>query len=620
MDEMTFDALVIGSGAAGLAAACRLKEGGCRRVAVLTEDKNGGVSLNAGSDKQTYYKLGLGDGADSVRRMAEDLFACGACDGDNALAEAALSVRCFMYLTELDVPFPCSEYGEYIGYKTDHDPAARASSAGPLTSRFMAEALAKHAQALGVTLLDGLYVFKILTDEAGVCGVCALIKNGDFSVLQAPDVILATGGPAGVYADTVYPAGHTGSTALALFAVAGLQNMGEWQYGLATVAPRWNVSGSYMQVLPRFVSVDETGTEREFLTDYFPTVRDALNAVFLKGYQWPFDAAKAESGSSRVDLAVYNETVRLGRRVSLDYTRNPFGMDTLDLSLLNDEAATYLQKGGACSGTPYERLAAMNEPAVELYRSKGLDLAKNRARIALSAQHCNGGISVDACWQTDIPGLYAVGECAGTHGVRRPGGSALNAGQVGALRAAQSINTKKRVCNAAGFASAAAKAQTEHEAFLASVIKPTGNTRDLTRELQRRFSDVAAAVRDTEAFLPAADRLDLFLRDFTDTVTIENRTQAADAYRLRDTAAVQRAMLESMIADARTLGCSRGGAVCLAGGQMLPFRAKDTDRICTVRLEGGRYVASRRPVRPIPPEEQSFELMWKRFRERTVTE
>ena len=34
---------------------------------------------------------------------------------------------------------------------------------------------------------------------------------------------------------------------------------------MASVDFRWNVSGSFMQVIPRFVSVDKNGKEREFL-------------------------------------------------------------------------------------------------------------------------------------------------------------------------------------------------------------------------------------------------------------------------------------------------------------------------------------------------------------------
>lgn len=57
----------------------------------------------------------------------------------------------------------------------------------------------------------------------------------------------------------------------------------------------------------------------------------------------------------------------------------------------------------------------------------------------MAAQHTNGGLAVDENWETNIKGLYAVGEAAGTFGTYRPGGTALNAAQVGALRAAEHI-------------------------------------------------------------------------------------------------------------------------------------------------------------------------------------
>ncbi|MBQ8648545.1 MAG: oxidoreductase, partial [Clostridia bacterium] len=70
----------------------------------VTEAVGCGTSRNTGSDKQTYYKLGLGgDSPDSVAKMAENLFSCGSVDGDNALCEAALSVRSFLNLCELGV-------------------------------------------------------------------------------------------------------------------------------------------------------------------------------------------------------------------------------------------------------------------------------------------------------------------------------------------------------------------------------------------------------------------------------------------------------------------------------------------------------------------------------------
>ncbi|MBR5632527.1 MAG: FAD-binding protein, partial [Clostridia bacterium] len=167
-----YHTLIIGTGCAGYNAALRLHRLGVRDIAIITEGRYMGTSRNTGSDKQTYYKLSLagGDG-DSVREMAQTLYDGGAVMGEHAMAEAAYSVRAFMNLVELGVPFPCNEYGEYAGYKTDHDPRCRATSCGPLTSKYMTEALERAVMDAGVEIIDLQRVIKILTKNGAVTGV-----------------------------------------------------------------------------------------------------------------------------------------------------------------------------------------------------------------------------------------------------------------------------------------------------------------------------------------------------------------------------------------------------------------------------------------------------------------
>ena len=577
MKIRSFDAIVVGTGAAGYNCANRLKQLG-KNVVIVTEGVNSGTSRNTGSDKQTYYKLNLaGSSADSVRNMASDLFAGGSMDGDNALCEAALSGRCFLNLCELGVPFPTNRYGEFVGYKTDHDPYARATSAGPLTSKFMTEALQKQAQALGVPVLDGYYATDILKHDGKVCGLVCLHK-GKLVALRSNFVVLATGGPAGIYENVVYPVGHTGSTGLALRAGAKGQNLSLWQYGLASVAPRWNVSGTYMQVLPRFVSVDDNGTEHEFLLEHYGDAYKALSMVFLKGYQWPYDPRKAKDGSSVIDLLVHEQCVKYGRRVYLDFTKNPFGLETVEFEKLSPEAYSYLEKAEACFGTPIERLQKMNTPAIELYRSKGVDISKEYLQIALCAQHCNGGIGVDLWWQTEVPGLFCVGECAGTHGIARPGGSALNAGQVGSLRAAQYIAKQpEQPVSAADFAAAA---QWVHYAPKTGV----DFEKKLT-EARCRMSACAGAVRDMAAMEKALEETKKELETIIWTADIQS-------LRLRDALVTQLAALTDMLQ-----------------GDPDPKLVRQT------AVSGSRCQCTARPVRPLPEDNDVFETVWRQYRE-----
>ncbi len=619
-----YDVIVVGTGAAGYQAACRLTRDGRKKTAMVTEGVRRGTSRNTGSDKQTYYKLGLGgSAADSVRQMAADLFAGGSVDGDNALCEAALSARCFLNLCELGVPFPVNRYGEYVGYKTDHDPYARATSAGPLTSKFMTEALEKQAAALQIPIYDGLLAVEILKSGGEVCGLlCVDTKTGETVCFRCTDVVLATGGPAGIYADSVYPESQCGSSGLALAAGAAMQNLTEWQFGLASVAPRWNVSGTYMQVLPRLVSRDETGQEREFLLEYFSDPYKALSMLFLKGYQWPFDSWKALHGSSVIDLLVYRETVLRHRRVYLDYRTNPFGLETLDFSRLSPEAADYLRRADACFGTPLARLERMNHPAVELYRSKGVCLEAEMLEIALCAQHHNGGISVDHWWRTRVPGLFAAGECAGTHGVTRPGGSALNAGQVGALRAAQRISAETRQPMAEdAFRAVASAAEKRLEARF-----PVGPGADCAVRLaaaRRRMSDCGGAIRDDARMKQALAEL---LAELEVPIAIPGPAERALACRLYDTLLVQAAVLTAMTDFGDTADGTRGSALYtdsrgeLAPGMPELFRFRQEsgasrNQIQQVTRTDRGFCVIWRPVRPIPPEDDVFETVWRRYRE-----
>ncbi len=621
-----YDAIVVGTGAAGYNAACRLKEDGKKSVAIVTEGVNVGTSRNTGSDKQTYYKLGLsGEQADSVRKMAGDLFAGGSVDGDNALCEAALSARCFLHLCELGVPFPVNRYGEYVGYKTDHDPFERATSAGPLTSKFMTECLEREAKRLEVPVFDHLLAVEVLKEENGVCGLlCLDTEKGTFVLFRTPNVVLATGGPAGIYADSVYPACHTGTSSLALEAGASLQNMTEWQYGLASVSPRWNVSGTYMQVLPRFVSVDDKGVEHDFLADYFSDRYEALSAVFLKGYQWPFDSRKVLHGSSVIDLLVYRERVLKRRRVFLDFTKNPFGLTEIDFERLSPEAFSYLQRAEACFGTPIERLQAMNAPAVELYAEKGVDISKTPLEIALCAQHNNGGIAVDKWWQTSVCGLFAAGECAGTHGVARPGGSALNAGQVGSLRAAQYISESNRTVTEETFEKVAKEVLARHSAFCENALKNNNNVREKTAACTRRMSDFGGAIREPSSLRSALQETEREKNSLS-SVGVDGKKSLSELYKLKDILCVQCAVLAAFLDFSEKVKGARGSALYydergeLREGLDECFRfllaSGTTGKVQEVRMEEGKFVTSWRDVRPIPNGGDVFETVWRQYRE-----
>ncbi len=632
---LALDTAVIGSGSAGFNAADWLYDLGRRDIALLTEGVNMGTSRNAGSDKQTYYKLSLAsDGVDSVRQMALDLTEGGRVNGDTALAEAANSIRCFIKLANLGVPFPTNEYGEYVGYKTDHDPRQRATSAGPLTSRYMTQCLEASVKKKGLCILDGYMVFKLLVCNNHIEGLLCLNKNNldapsmGLTIIRARQVILATGGPAGCYFDSVYPVSQTGMTGMALEAGAAASNLDQWQYGLASTKFRWNVSGTYQQVLPRYISVDKNGKEREFLPDYFENPYKALDMVFLKGYQWPFHAAKIHA-SSRIDLLVHHEIHNLGHRVYLDFCQDPACLKD-GFNRLEPETFHYLKSSGALEPTPIKRLERMNPQAIALYKSQGIDLYKEPLEIAVCAQHNNGGLEVDCNWETSIQGLYAAGEAAGTFGPQRPGGSALNSGQVGSMRAAQHIayTTSPAPAITEEFKDKAIQEmKTLLKQLTGSATKakaPFSIIMDKRMEMQKKMSLHAAHIRDYKKFAALEQELKEALESLFESTPLPG--ELPELLKTRDIFMTQLAILSAMkkaAKDSGTAGCAlvieKAGEQPATGPDFTcrPGVAKDSHKILRTCMNGRNYTSEYIPPREMPSPDNWFENVWAKYRQRT---
>lgn len=668
--------VIVGSGAAGLNAAVSLYKEGREDIAIVTEGRMMGTSRNTGSDKQTYYKLTTCSGEpDSVRQMAQTLFDGGAMDGDLALTEAALSARGFFHLADIGVLFPHNGAGEYIGYKTDHDPFRRGTSAGPLTSRFMTEALWREAERFGITVFDGYQVIEILTERLegnggsgadsegsaygeggadsegsavtdGNCrarGILALnIREAEaerqFVVFSAENIVYATGGEAGMYDTSVYPVSQTGGMGTALRAGARGKNLTESQFGIASTKFRWNLSGTYQQVIPRYISTEADGTgEREFLDEYFDSPEHMLYAIFLKGYQWPFDPRKtADYGSSLIDILVYQETAMKGRRVFLDYRRNPSCSEKggrFQTSLLHPEAYSYLESSGGLQETPIERLEHMNPAAIELYRSHGIDLYREMLEIAVCAQHNNGGLAGSGWWESNLKHLFPVGEVNGSHGVYRPGGSALNSGQVGSMRAAEFI---AGCCDGQPLGQKEMEKRCEGQirSAIEFGIRALGRQENLLdvkkerRELGIRMSRYGAHIRSLEGIRTAlgGNRIQ---RQRVEASGIGSPAELKHYYRLRDLLASQKAYLEAMEDYIERGGRSRGSYLVydehgskpsdnlpecfrsLLEGQELAGMIQELE----YHEDGSRLVW--RKVRPIPEDDCWFEAVWKRYREKS---
>ncbi len=614
------------------------------RMAVVTRGRRLGASRMSGSDKQTYYKMGTSPRVpDTAHDFAETLTAFGCCHGDLALVEGNCSLRQFYHLVAAGVPFPHDPEGAFLGYKTDHDPYERATSAGPKTSRFMAECLEAKVNEAGVPIYDQHEVLQLIRQDDRIVAMLTIDRARmdeetlGLTLFEAENFVLAAGGPGDLYESTVYPAGQVGLHGQAFAAGLAANNLTESQYGLASIKHRWNVSGTYMQALPRIYStaVDGVSDEQDFLLDYFSAPSRMATCIFLKGYQWPFDAERIDDEqSSLIDMAVHRETIGRGRRVFMDFRRNPTGFD---LGELDEEARLYLERTGATQTLPIERLAHMNQPAIDLYAEHRIDLHSEPLEIAVCAQHQNGGFVVDKWWQSTLKHTFVIGEMAGTHGVKRPGGTALNAGQTGALRTAEFI---ANVYDPALPEAVDVAAEVEATVQKLRCWQAGGGAKpaDVLSAIRKRMTRYAAHIRDAQEISAAVASA---LRDWQALVT--NGFAAPDTKVLCEAVNAESmalAHVAHLVAVEDLLlhgGGSRGSYIVLdTAGAPLPevLRSASGDLPCRrpenaslqntiqeIAYERGvdkLFTAKHIAVRPIPSRNLAFEPAWTAYREKKI--
>ncbi len=644
-----YNTVIVGAGAAGLNAAVHLYEfftqkgidDAQNKIAIITAGIALGASKMSGSDKQTYYKMGTSpDVADSAESFAKSLTAAGCCHGDLAIAEAIGSLREFYHLVELGVSFPHDAAGSFLGYKTDHDPYERATSAGPLTSKEMSECLQRRVEDYGIKIFDNQEAAQLIRKNGLIAGIITIdkkalnSKNYGINIFQCENLILAAGGPGELYKTSVYPKGQTGIHGLAFAAGLAAENLTESQFGLASTKFRWNVSGSYMQVIPRIFSTDVNGNdEKEFLADYFPSMSRMGTNIFLKGYQWPFDPQRIENcQSSLIDILVFNETQK-GRRVFLDFRKNPIGnsnMKTFAIEELENEALDYLKKTGALHKTPIERLSFMNQPAIDIYKKHGIDLWKEPLEIAVCAQHNNGGFAVNCWWESNIKHTFIVGEMTGTHGVKRPGGAALNSGQVGSLRAAEYIaNVYGGDMPSKSLAAKEIKNQTRDliEKLFGFEKSKGLKAKDIIEEIQERMTESAGHIREINSAPDALKQaIDLVNKIKHEGIAVRNKKDITEAIKAEHLALTSAAYLKAIVTLLAQGEGSRGSHLVISKdgiqieGTELKFKPENMElRNSILKIEYDEeeqdlFKCENIMLRPAPVERKAFETGWKDYR------
>lgn len=640
------DALVVGSGAAGLRAAVELKRRQ-QNVLLATAGLYMGTSACSGSDKQTLFTAATAGNGDSFLKLADALASGGAMDYDTAYVEAVGSLHTLGGLQFLGLELPEDRYGAILRYQTDHDEAGRATSCGPRTSRLMVKVLLEEVQRLNIPLLSGATVIKLLRqrDESGTEHVAgAILATGSrahnpwgLALVVAPNVVLATGGPGELYRDSVYPNKCFGSLGLALEEGITLTNLTESQFGIGT--PRsafpWNLSGTYVQVIPYIYSVDSDGGEHNFLADYYRTTQELASNIFRKGYQWPFHATRVmDFGSSLLDMAVAHEQ-QLGRKVYMDFNRNPEAVPgdlPFSLQRLDDDVRAYLENNDALAALPIERLQRMNPLSIALYKMHGHDLTQTPLQFAMNNQHMNGGIEVDIWGQTSLPGCFAVGEIAGTHGVTRPGGAALNAGQVFAMRLARYIAHAGRRNAVDDVPELAAQPLAEvNDVILRAQRNESGRSlQSVKEEIQTRMSDHGGFICHVDAVRQAAQEARLLAAAVAkNALSIRHLAEIPELFMWRQMALISAAVLTMLDDYISSGGGSRGARIILdPEGDCLPLtrngpaqlwrfrpeQASDKEKKLTIHYQQAKFIVRQKALRSLADsKDHYFEKNWPDF-------
>jgi succinate dehydrogenase/fumarate reductase flavoprotein subunit len=274
----------------------------------------------------------------------------------------------------------------------------------------------------------------------------------------------------------------------------------------------------------------------------------------------------------------------------------------------------------------------MNQLAIDIYKKHGIDLWKEPLEIAVCAQHNNGGFTVNRWWESNIPHTFVVGEMAGTHGVKRPGGAALNSGQTGSLRAAEFI-ANAYGANVPSKNSAAKEIKSQVGELVTRFTEGGLKAKDIIAEIQQRMTASAGHIREiNDARNALTQAIALVNRIKQEGIAIKNTKDIPAAIRAEHLALASAAYLKAIVTLLEHGSGSRGSHLVLSPdgvsvtGTEFRFKPENIDfRNSILRIEydseqSDLFRCENTTPRPIPSERKAFEPAWKDYREGRIYE
>lgn len=380
-----YDVIIVGSGAAGLTLALSLPTH--LKVAVLAK--------SVLTEASTYYAQGgvaaVLDETDSIEQHVEDTLIAGAnlCHRDAVAFTVEHGRDAVNFLLEQGVRFTLDEAEQLHLTREGGHSQRRIIHAADATGMAISTTLVKRVrECQHVTLLENYAAIDVITSQRlgiegnnRVAGLYVLnIETDQVETLLAPFVALACGGASKAYLYTSNPDIATGDG----IAMA-------WRAGCRVANLEFN------QFHPTCL--------------YHPQARSFLITEAMRGegaylrlpdgerFMQRFHESAELAPRDIVARAIDYEMKRLGiRHVWLDITHQP-----------EDFVKSHFP-------TLYERLLEL-----------GIDITKDMIPVVPAAHYTCGGVMVDSHSQTDIAGLYAIGETSftGLHGANRMASNSL---------------------------------------------------------------------------------------------------------------------------------------------------------------------------------------------------
>ncbi|MFE6779790.1 fumarate reductase/succinate dehydrogenase flavoprotein subunit [Streptomyces sp. NPDC057702] len=342
--------------------------------------------------------------------------------------------------------------------------------------------------------------------ERRVAGVFGYEReSGRFFVIEAPSVVLATGGIGKSFKVTSNSWEYTGDGhALALLAGAPLINMEFVQFHPTGMVWPPSVKGILVTESVRGDGgVLRNSDGKRFMFDYIPDVfKDKYALTEDEGDRWyedPDHNRRPPELLPRDEVArAINAEVKAGRG-------SPHGGVYLDVSTRMP------------AETIKRRLPSMHHQFKEL---ADVDITAEPMEVGPTCHYVMGGVEVDpdTAAASGVRGLFAAGEVAGgMHGSNRLGGNSLSdllvfgrrAG-LHAARHATASGTDRPVVAAAQIAAAEAEALrpfSAEEAAGTASEGPVENPYTLHQELQQAMNDLVGIIRRHEEMAEALNRL-----------------------------------------------------------------------------------------------------------------